>query len=220
MAIQIEQIVQVLAPWMAIGVVLRETKMVDGHLYVKAMKTDDRIFRLIVGSSRVRDSAQLSAKVRHLIDHLTTMRDNQRQLYIQSLLDDGDALEFDNDKVFKKQMKKLQHLVPDVLPLELPRLQTPLKVLSNTDALWIELSARSIQWLHDEVVPQAAELQPPMEQPQQLKKPVWVSSRDAYRCQFIEDGVIKTKDFHVVDDTNESKEAAWNAASEWWSNHM
>ena len=100
MAIQIEQIVQVMAPWMAIGVVLPETKMVDGHLYVKALKTDHRIFRLMVGSSRVRDSVQLSAKVRHTIDHLVTMRDNQRQLYIQSLMDDGDALEFDDQLLF------------------------------------------------------------------------------------------------------------------------
>ena len=115
MSVVISHHVQVMSPWTSRGVMLEGTMLLGEQLF-KAIATDHRIFRLIVGSARNLVNVKFYKNIKNTLDAIGAARAAKRIELCSALLeDDHDGREFDVDTlVVKKMREKVEHLLPKV----------------------------------------------------------------------------------------------------------
>lgn len=214
--VDITQALHVTAPWLESGVSLTAVQTMDNVHFAKVLKSDPRIFRLLVGKTRVAES---SITISPIIDQLVELRNAKRSKLLGELAVGKalDELDIDDDT-----SESFAHLLPKIVEITTPaindtELGLPMKVLCMLphQPLWVELSHATVGYLHTSLTSQG---EPKRRMPS--RGPYWDGKRKAYRVRYFENGAGKKfRDFRPSSDSEGDKAAALQLALDFFESH-
>ena len=216
-AIEIRPALNVSAPWLASSVSTTGVHHVDNEPYVKLLKTDAALHRLITGQAR--GSKNLLTKYA-IIDGLIELRNEKRTELLNSL-----RLQAEDDLGLNEQNNEsAAHLLPDTITIAAPAVgdvrPIDIKTLctSKHSPLVVVMSTEVMQYLRDTFVITCDPDAPQHKRARFSKSvPYFAKDRGSYRVRYVDDGESKVKDFKVDNvESDESMEIARQRAQSFY----
>ena len=183
-----------------------------GDRYAKFTKSDNRIVRLLYGST---PKDRVLAKT-DILEVLVSLRNKKRDALLDELSKpppDDLGIDADTERVSKKRRRDLEHTLPQVITIDGPSfgsvegIQLQVWLSRPEHPLWLHVTPTNIDYMRAIV---AAQIQAdtlkrsrsnrlePIEQV--APGVVWAWDRKAYRARFKDnDGNRRTRDFKAVD---------------------
>jgi hypothetical protein len=126
--VEIVEALHVTAPWLDSGVSLTAVQTVGNVHFAKVLKTDPRIYRLLVGKTR---AAESSITIAPIIDTLVELRKDKRAKLLSELAALKAVDELDIDRA---SSESFAHLLPKTVEITTPAVNDtepglPMKVL-------------------------------------------------------------------------------------------
>ena len=206
--VEIVEALHVNAPWLDSGVSLTAVQTVGNVHFAKVLKTDPRIYRLLVGKTR---AAESSITIAPIIDTLVELRNDKRSKLLGELAAVKAVDELDIDRATSESFA---HLLPKTVEITTPAVNDtepglPMKVLCMHphQPLWIELSHATVGYLHTSLTSQGN-----LRRKMLARDPYWDGSRKSYRVRYGADK--KFKDFRPLSDSEPDKAIAFQLAQD------
>jgi hypothetical protein len=211
------------APWLTSGgITLTNLKVVNDVHFMKVIKTDASIHRLLLGCSRATKNMLTSTSI---VDDVIELKNAMRLKLLKSYCEEATA---DDDLgVNVTNLEDKACLLPPFVVIMAPTVNEvegiPIKCLPNQrcQPLWCEVSPDVIAYLHKVAVHQASTDDTCFPKIQRkLPGPWFDSSRRSWRVKYYPGGASKpkTKDFKVTGESDSEKAAALDLANQFFQN--